>query len=175
MSKIEFLSTPSARRATMCSESVLPVIFHFYPRPPRGGRPQVQVPQTAGPRDFYPRPPRGGRRPAKITAIAKSKFLSTPSARRATCTPGAHGKSASGISIHALREEGDEEPVEAPDISKIFLSTPSARRATPTLLATSSHTTNFYPRPPRGGRLTLAYMEVQPEAISIHALREEGD
>ena len=33
------------------------------------------------------------------------------------------------ISIHALREEGD-----------------------PTLLATSSHTTNFYPRPPRGGR-----------------------
>ena len=34
------------------------------------------------------------------------KFLSTPSARRAT--PGGHpGQAGAGISIHALREEGD--------------------------------------------------------------------
>ena len=33
----------------------------------------------------------------------------------------------------------------------------------------------FYPRPPRGGRpLSTAWME-QNDAISIHALREEGD
>ena len=56
------------------------------------------------------------------------------------------------ISIHALREEGDEEPVEVPDISKIFLSTPSARRAT-------RH---------------QALCDVS-RRISIHALREEGD
>ena len=35
---------------------------------------------------------------------------------------------------------------------KIFLSTPSARRATTALPTTSSNRTNFYPRPPRGGR-----------------------
>ena len=57
------------------------------------------------------------------------KFLSTPSARRATT-----GKrlmtDAEGISIHALREEGDTTgKVDTPEF-KIFLSTPSARRAT---------------------------------------------
>ena len=34
------------------------------------------------------------------------KFLSTPSARRATAASGLHGLQ-DGISIHALREEGD--------------------------------------------------------------------
>ena len=56
------------------------------------------------------------------------RFLSTPSARRATS-----GRSASphrsSISIHALREEGD---------------------ASTSRPARSSR--NFYPRPPRGGR-----------------------
>ena len=35
-----------------------------------------------------------------------TKFLSTPSARRATC-PYKHPGSVCAISIHALREEGD--------------------------------------------------------------------
>ena len=34
---------------------------------------------------------------------------------------------------------------------------------------------NFYPRPPRGGRPLCQYAELQLLAISIHALREEGD
>ena len=34
---------------------------------------------------------------------------------------------------------------------------------------------NFYPRPPRGGRLRVAQPDRQHTAISIHALREEGD
>ena len=34
------------------------------------------------------------------------------------------------ISIHALREEGDDPGYHGPDIFKPFLSTPSARRAT---------------------------------------------
>ena len=101
--------------------------------------------------DFYPRPPRGGRPGAVV-----------------------QGGSVVGISIHALREEGDT-------------SSPSA--GTPS--------SNFYPRPPRGGRrsLMLAPLQSMPflstpsarratkyietiestDAISIHALREEGD
>ena len=34
-----FLSTPSARRATSNTPVSLPPVQHFYPRPPRGGRP----------------------------------------------------------------------------------------------------------------------------------------
>ena len=60
--------------------------------------------------------------------IISAKFLSTPSARRAT---GLHGTAsdADAISIHALREEGD--------VGKTRLERIKA---------------NFYPRPPRGGR-----------------------
>ena len=34
---------------------------------------------------------------------------------------------------------------------------------------------NFYPRPPRGGRLTFITERYIIITISIHALREEGD
>ena len=34
---------------------------------------------------------------------------------------------------------------------------------------------NFYPRPPRGGRLEAGLKKDLAEEISIHALREEGD
>ena len=67
----------------MCSESVLPVIFHFYPRPPRGGRLSVRV-----------------------LLSLPAPFLSTPSARRATFWYFARFITRV-ISIHALREEGD--------------------------------------------------------------------
>ena len=33
----------------------------------------------------------------------------------------------------------------------------------------------FYPRPPRGGRHQKRQLLPEPERISIHALREEGD
>ena len=80
-----------------------------------------------------------------------NKFLSTPSARRATVWPRKKGCQG-GISIHALREEGDPCTIcGAADITA-FLSTPSARRAT-----------------------LSAAVAVSAFAISIHALREEGD
>ena len=58
------------------------------------------------PTDFYPRPPRGGRPETGASRLAAASFLSTPSARRATLEAlrvilGVE------ISIHALREEGD--------------------------------------------------------------------
>ena len=123
---------------------------HFYPRPPRGGRRDHR--QRAGRRlDFYPRPPRGGRHRRDAKASGRKS-----------------------ISIHALREEGDDLSwFPPPDIQY------------------------FYPRPPRGGRLSRSTSKVNrsvflstPSArratntmsavyrtlyISIHALREEGD
>ena len=169
--------------------------------------------------DFYPRPPRGGRRSAGSTRAqdldisihalreegdytdktlnrTPGKFLSTPSARRATC----HCRFlllVSCISIHALREEGDGYGALQDGGADRFLSTPSARRATVSAVFVDLAESDFYPRPPRGGRLMgAAKFQMQdkflstPSArratelpklssswikISIHALREEGD
>ena len=80
------------------------------------------------------------------------EFLSTPSARRATLHPPGGHQGYREISIHALREEGDS-------------------TASPGWYGG----TYFYPRPPRGGRLLGAVLVVAVIEISIHALREEGD
>ena len=101
------------------------------------------------------------------------------------------------ISIHALREEGDPASVAFAVAVSLFLSTPSARRATGFGAQTPSGGYDFYPRPPRGGRLSpepqryrsLRFLSTPSarratelpraddgrRAISIHALREEGD
>ena len=146
---------------------------YFYPRPPRGGRPvqcdlifcrvcisihalreEGDCPQRASPPqpfDFYPRPPRGGRLGLKPPDAQWYKFLSTPSARRATDTE-SYFRAHSDISIHALREEGDSAFAVFTLLWLLFLSTPSARRATK-----------------QSGQQDRA------NVISIHALREEGD
>ena len=102
----KFLSTPSARRATPFFAAALASVFYFYPRPPRGER-------------RY--------RPA--TLIPSYRFLSTPSARRAT-DDRTGGTKHSKISIHALREESDGRCSDPAGRQCRFLSTPSARRAT---------------------------------------------
>ena len=64
------------------------------------------LPGRAPVSNFYPRPPRGGRHQLMDMCEQEYKFLSTPSARRATKEdPGK--RRLSEISIHALREEGD--------------------------------------------------------------------
>ena len=146
-----FLSTPSARRATLGLALQKNVLIDFYPRPPRGGR-HVDPFRRGGCRgisihalreegdfvhghlhrvryDFYPRPPRGGRLRSWPPAPGEIRFLSTPSARRATSDSPASWQSCC-ISIHALREEGDS--------NRILL---------------TGSLSDFYPRPPRGGRL----------------------
>ena len=238
------------------------VCCYFYPRPPRGGRPNAQK-SLNGIMQFLSTP--SARRATRICEDCGvvMEFLSTPSARRATlstrstwylglflstpsarrATPPAHWAGGSvAISIHALREEGDWghaaclferlQFLSTPSArrattgvkyeytnSKKFLSTPSARRATfcpPFLMRAYSH---FYPRPPRGGRQMSAFAHSSlavflstpsarratnrhqrprpparflstpsarratsascrpgsDPAISIHALREEGD
>ena len=59
--------------------------------------------------------------------------------------------------------------------AKVFLSTPSARRATSDTIANMRRENDFYPRPPRGGRLRVICFNGSCWIISIHALREEGD
>ena len=79
--------------------------------------------------NFYPRPPRGGRRLTSAITAGSTRFLSTPSARRATVDlRSLH--SCQIISIHALREEGDVCVMNYREFLEQFLSTPSARRAT---------------------------------------------
>ena len=101
---------------------------YFYPRPPRGGRPPFLICGRRAMSHFYPRPPRGGRLLVRVKVAGVLKFLSTPSARRATSylpgtaivdlflsTPSARRATPARarlqlpaqISIHALREEGD--------------------------------------------------------------------
>ena len=62
------------------------------------------------------------------SSVSAILFLSTPSARRATAAKG-QGNIHVQISIHALREEGDQAPQTRKEQAKYF-----------------------YPRPPRGGR-----------------------
>ena len=124
------------------------------------------------------------------------KFLSTPSARRATFCGGSGG-SGWPISIHALREEGDAyEPFHLRE--KIEISIHALREEGDFGFSTiSTMSSYFYPRPPRGGRpmptsfcstgiLFLStpsarratcwlYRMFHRYLISIHALREEGD
>ena len=87
-----------------------------------------------------------------LTGAMTSRFLSTPSARRATeATEGL--LAAVRISIHALREEGDVQDIETGEVIQISihaLREEGDTRTTPTLCTISY----FYPRPPRGGRHT---------------------
>ena len=167
-----FLSTPSARRATggLAFAAINDKISIHALREEGDALSFVRFPSWP---NFYPRPPRGGRRKRLERHLRASKFLSTPSARRATyrlarlakfdeflSTPSARRATDNiavfletlRISIHALREEGD------------------------VLAAVSGlDVLDFYPRPPRGGRPPGVRNCSPGNAISIHALREEGD
>ncbi len=191
-----FLSTPSARRATAIFSSSSYLSLNFYPRPPRGGRPLILATQRGGmlflstpsarratagrchqgqqARHFYPRPPRGGRHFGQRHTINRAR-----------------------ISIHALREEGDNvlsrmylalsdfyprpprggRPKQYFFVSQscLFLSTPSARRATRDFLVIVILELEFLSTP--SARRATPKLSMKPTAttISIHALREEGD
>ena len=145
-----FQSTPSARRATASLSSHIAALFI----------------------SIHALREEGDSRDGVIRARRKL-FQSTPSARRATLDKKTIEK-VLHISIHALREEGDcplcipaslpcdfnprpprggrQEPDGGLTMDAVFQSTPSARRATVGILRV-----------------------LHTSAISIHALREEGD
>ena len=146
-----FLSTPSARRATdraTCVRLYQEISIHALREEGDEHEGMSKWPK----RYFYPRPPRGGR-PVAADKVAHV-FI---------------------ISIHALREEGDTNFFRLVAVMFQFLSTPSARRATTAVSFPASCRDNFYPRPPRGGRLLSLEQYPIVSVISIHALREEGD
>ena len=127
--KQEFLSTPSARRATQRHGPPWQRAFYFYPRPPRGGRPSFRTFFTAGaiflstpsarrattlPKllpemgfNFYPRPPRGGRHEPPRYQLWLSCISIHALREEGDQVLRARGHLSNGISIHALREEGD--------------------------------------------------------------------
>ena len=105
-----FLSTPSARRATYTDSRPMLPDSHFYPRPPRGGRPNSQHCRQSGFR-FLSTPSARRATCSHRRRDGTKKFLSTPSARRATQLPTLSAEWIQ-ISIHALREEGDVFPQE---------------------------------------------------------------
>ena len=145
-----FLSTPSARRATRTTRASESVYRNFYPRPPRGGRPTQLS-------DY----------------LITTQFLSTPSARRATIQDRPETPKG-GISIHALREEGDVNVILHFGHLIHFYPRPP-RGGRPAGTCPLYRDFDFYPRPPRGGRRRVSFGTSPPGAISIHALREEGD
>ncbi len=147
---------------------------HFYPRPPRGGRPGLQRPEKQPLRisihalreegdvfrlstfifcfDFYPRPPRGGRRCSTARSERRrGHFYPRPPRggrplARARCRM---------------------------SVSNFYPRPPRGGRLARFRRVRSS--VYFYPRPPRGGRLPAVSFEGSTTGISIHALREEGD
>ena len=168
---------------------------YFYPRPPRGGRLALL--------DFYSPEElisihalrEEGDLTAKFAEAGKNVFLSTPSARRATWTGIWAVLSALFLSTPSARRATLEGGGGSGCV--LFLSTPSARRATHLPMTPwrswtiSIHAlreegdggckkqahqdTDFYPRPPRGGRPEEFQKFMDWKKISIHALREEGD
>ena len=123
-----FQSTPSAGRATNVLLQASVWNIYFNPRPPRGGRRAFGVPRRES-SYFNPRPPRGGRPYSCILSVARGQFQSTPSAGRATFAV-AFLRNCLGISIHALRGEGDITSSFVAPLARLFQSTPSAGRAT---------------------------------------------
>ena len=170
---VEFLSTPSARRATISGAALGSPGRYFYPRPPRGGRRHADYTGPSPSSISIHALREEGDLMMLCSSISAILFLSTPSARRAT-KDFTEMPQTLAISIHALREEGDGPWLQ--------------RQGAPGY---------FYPRPPRGGRRRFVIeldendrflstpsarraTEMLPEeeddhAISIHALREEGD
>ena len=151
-SRSSFLSTPSARRATftsclpypqrgpisihalreegdrsLCGEAL--GCKHFYPRPPRGGRPTITLcKQSVRPISIHALREEGDLLRGR-SIRGTCAFLSTPSARRATWQ---HWANSRYITVFLSTPSARRATYNAMDTQRqtIFLSTPSARRAT---------------------------------------------
>ena len=129
----------------------------------------------AGADHFYPRPPRGGR-PLMAFQLFTLPLISIHALReegdnrkyRRFCPP-------RWISIHALREEGDLASLGNHLFYAGFLSTPSARRATAAASGEYCSSVRFLSTPSARRATTVSLSRRTYFLISIHALREEGD
>ena len=190
----QFLSTPSARRATPSRRTpgrTRSISIHAL----REEGDRVHLPKADSSQNFYPRPPRGGR-PQSSCAASAHGHISIHALREEGDHGVEGGQHLVGISIHALREEGDVAAPASAEGEQISIHAlreegDAESRFIPSFFF------YFYPRPPRGGRPDYTGKSVQdvqflstPSArratqvkcvrllqwqISIHALREEGD
>ena len=129
-----FLSTPSARRATLSRLGFCrwqSISIHAL----REEGDCASFSTTSRRCDFYPRPPRGGRLGKQIVRHISVRFLSTPSARRATAIV-----------------------LSCASFLPYFYPRPPRGGRLPTLTRTTPPLSHFYPRPPRGGRLARRYI-----------------
>ena len=132
-----FLSTPSARRAT--TDTAFIEVDYLFLSTPSARRATHQ-----------------GRK-----EIMANQFLSTPSARRAT-HPNRLLRVVAIISIHALREEGDDLQ-NRPLTNTIRISIHALREEGDRLIPRlRRRVLNFYPRPPRGGRRGSLLATIRP-------------
>ena len=146
----QFLSTSPARGTTPASGMLPRSPANFYPRPPRGGR-LYSFRISSGKRSFLSTSPARGTTLIFLVLAAVRLFLSTSPARGTTDScymMVSHHQ----ISIHVPRE-GDDDVVQAADGGNY----------------------NFYPRPPRGGRLSRIVTRGGDFYISIHVPREGDD
>ena len=147
--------------------------------------------------NFYPRPPRGGRRRARSCACRCDTISIHALREEGDSEMYFCGCLRPMISIHALREEGDPLPALRAAGARnfyprpprggrrlcpmcqwrrsLFLSTPSARRATRPDLPRAACLVSFLSTPSARRATENIFDEIRTAAISIHALREEGD
>ena len=191
----KFLSTPSARRATLpLIPSPLDDVISIHALREEGDLCTFQILGSLC-ISIHALREEGDDRWGMAMVLA-STFLSTPSARRATASSNLAGRIEGFLSTPSARR-ATTVLADFIQLGHEFLSTPSARRATvhaegcSRLFQISIHALreegdwsagrsrhrlwNFYPRPPRGGRLRSGTIIFRPDKISIHALREEGD
>ena len=169
-----FLSTPSARRATYFRWRHLYRIHDFYPRPPRGGRHAAGATAASAADISIHALREEGDLLQMVFVHLNIQFLSTPSARRATKRRRME-RTAQRYFYPRPPRGGRPKTISILHGRTIFLSTPSARRATAWAVCILPLWAYFYPRPPRGGRRPHSGKPSIGPAISIHALREEGD
>ena len=127
-SSVVFLSTPSARRATVAVCRQL-LIERFLSTPSARRATADGARSIRSQQNFYPRPPRGGRR--RKPGLGDKWFQ---------------------ISIHALREEGDQTDMTLAATLANFYPRPPRGGRPQTKRLVNADGTDFYPRPPRGGR-----------------------
>ena len=121
LEQVEFLSTPSARRATYSMDkNKMSMMISIHALCEEGDLLHAVDKLRLLVISIHALCEEGDARAASI-AVRASGFLSTP-----WCVP----CSQRCISIHALCEEGDDAGINTERLSWIFLSTPSARRAT---------------------------------------------
>ena len=146
-----FQSTPSVGRATTSRRPRATTISRFQSTPSVGRATVTGETDSDLVIDFNPRPPWGGRRYRRKISCLNCHFNPRP--------PWGGRPAQGGRKFKSCK----------------FQSTPSVGRATRPNLFRLQYRRNFNPRPPWGGRPKVVKTVYDTIAISIHALRGEGD